>query len=288
MLSSLVFLTGCPNPGQEKSLVQIRSQLTVLSTEMRDSFQQSEVERVSLYKDLNEDMTALQQNQADITSVNDDLTMALTAIEAKVDEYNTRMEQLQQRLTVVETTLVERMTLLSEQINEIGRENAISVVPAQQAPAQSTQPVTETVPTASPIPQVVTPPRTDSNPEAGQLYQQAYMAYVNGNFDDAISGFERYLDLYSEMERADLAQYWIAESFFSLGEFETALQEYDTLITHHPDSDRIAAAYFSKADAYLKLDRQIEAMSHLRYIISQFPNTTAAQRAQERLRSLEP
>jgi TolA-binding protein len=59
------------------------------------------------------------------------------------------------------------------------------------------------------------------------------------------------------------------------------------LITQHPDSDRIPAAYFSKADAYLKLDRQIEAISHLRYIVNQFPNTTAAQRAEERLRTLE-
>ena len=46
-------------------------------------------------------------------------------------------------------------------------------------------------------------------------------------------------------------------------------------------------AYFSKADAYLKLDRQMEATSHLRYILNQFPNSTAAQRAEERLRSLQ-
>ncbi len=285
MLSSLLFLTGCPNPGQEKSLTQIRSQLSVLSTEMRESFGKSEEERVSLYKDLNEDITVLQKNQADVTAENDEFRAALTAIEAKLDEYNTRMEQLNERLVVAETSLVDRITSLSEQVNDIGRETTISSAP----PTRTASPAVTPTPTAQalPTPQVQTPPQAGFDPEAAQMYQQVYMAYVNGNFDDAISGFERYLELYPNAQRADLAQYWVAESFFSLGEFETALREYDSLITQHPNSDRIPAAYFSKADAYLKLDRQIEAISHLRYIVNQFPDTTAAQRAEERLKVLE-
>lgn len=282
MMSSLLFLTACPNPGQEKSLTQIRSQLSVLSTEMRESFGKSEEERISLYKDLNEDITVLQKNQADVSAENEEFQITLAAIEAKLDEYNTRMAQLSERLTLVESSLIERMTSLSEQVNEIGRETTISSGPIE--PIQATPTPLETV---QPTPQIPTPPQTDSNPEAAQMYQQAYMAYVNGNFDDAISGFGRYLELYPDTQRADLAQYWVAESFFSLGEFETALREYDTLITQYPNSDRIPAAYFSKADAYLKLDRQIEAISHLRYIVNQFPGTTAAQRAEERLRTLE-
>jgi len=285
MLSSALVLTGCPNPGQEKSLTQIRSQLSVLSTEMRESFGKSEEEQVSLYKDLNEDITLLQKNQADVTAENDEFRAALTTIDAKLDEYNTRMEQLNERLVVAETSLVDRITSLSEQVNDIGRETTISSRPTRRAPAASTPtPTVQALPTT---PQVPTPPQSDSNPEAAQMYQQVYMAYVNGNFDDAISGFERYLELYPNVQQADLAQYWVAESFFSLGEFETALREYDSLITQHPNSDRIPAAYFSKADAYLKLDRQIEAISHLRYIVSHFPNTTAAQRAEERLKVLE-
>ena len=284
VMGALLLLTACPDPNQEKSLTQIRSQLSVLSTEMRESFEKSEEEQVVLYKDLNEDITVLQKNQADITSVNDELRTALTAIEAKLDEYNARMESLNERVSNVEISLIERMTFLSEQMNEIGRENTISSTPApvpRPTPAASPD-VPPAEPTAAPA-----SPTVESNPEASQLYQKAYMAYVNGNFDEAIAGFERYLELYPEAERTDLAQYWVAESFFSVGEFETALNEYDTLITQYPESDRIPAAYFSKADAYLKLDRQIEAMSHLRYILNQFPNSTAAQRAEERLRTLQ-
>ena len=85
---------------------------------------------------------------------------------------------------------------------------------------------------------------------------------------------------------SDIAQFWIAESFFSLGEYETALKEYDTLINKYPKSDKIADAFLSKADTFLKLDRQIEAISHLKYVINQFPDSAVAQKAAEKLKTL--
>lgn len=283
---ALMFLTGCPTTtNQEKSLEQIRSQLSVISTEMRESFGKSEEESVALYKKINDDIKVLQKNQADISSVNEELRAALTAIEAKLDEYNSRIASLNERLKTTETSLSERVTLLSEQVNTIGRGTTL-------------QPGASSTPRPSPTPEatinepssLASPgnnPAPEANSEAEQLYQKAYMSYINGNFDAAIAGFERYLELFPDSQRADLAQYWIAESFFSQDELETALQEYDKLITQYPNSERIAAAYFSKADVYLKLDRQIEAISHLRYILNQFPNSSAARRAEERLRTLE-
>lgn len=286
VISALVLLTGCPT-NQEKSLTQIRSQLSVLSTEMRDSFTQSEEERISLYTQINDDIKLLQKNQADVSATSEELRTSLTAIDAKLDEYNMRMAQLNERLNTVEQAFTERIAFLSDQVNELGQETAIrSGTPPSQRQSPTPVPVPRDDLTMEEPPTPSTE-ETDVDPEAVQMYQKAYMAYVNGNFDAAIAGFERYLDLYPESERADLAQYWIAESFFSLGEFETALREYDGLITQYPQSDRIPAAYFSKADAYLKLDRQIEAISHLRYIVNQFAGTNAARRAEERLQAIE-
>jgi tol-pal system protein YbgF len=288
VIVALLFLTGCPQ-NQEKSLTQIRSQLTVLSTEMRDSFDQSEKDRVSLYKGINDDIKLLKKNQADVSATSEELRASLTAIDAKLDEYNTRMARLNERLNTVEQAFTERITFLSDQVSELGQETTISSgtpsVPRQPTPTPSGPQDDTREEEVQPPPQ--RPVERDSDPENAEMYQKAYMAYVNGNFDSAIAGFERYLELYPGSERTDLAQYWIAESFFSLGEFETALGEYDKLIAQYPRSDRIPAAYFSKADAYLKLDRQIEAISHLRYIVNQFEGTNAARRAEERLRALE-
>lgn len=286
VLSTLFLLTACPNTNQEQSLTQIQSQISVLSNEMRGSFAKTEEDRVALYKKLNDDLKSLQQNQADVSAASDELRSGLTAINAKLDEYNARMEKLTERLNGLETAFTERIAFLSDQVNEIGKETTISpgVPPERQPPS----------PAATPTPKagaLETPPAqpgmvTESNPEAAQTYHTAYMAYINGNFDTAIAGFQKYLGSYPNAEHTDQAHYWIAESFFSLGEFATALKEDDKFITQYPKSDKIPSAYLTKAEAYLKLDRQMEAVSHLEYIINQFPQSAAAQKAKERLRTL--
>ncbi len=278
---SMLLLTACPSPQQEQSLTQIQAQISVLSKEVEDAFGKAEDEQIASYKKLNEDIRLLKKNQADAGTTNDQLIAALIAIEAKLDEYNARMIKLSERLNLTETALTERITLLSEQVNDIGRESTISAAPPTRRP----QPTVPT-PHQPGQPEELSPLQDSQNSESSQLYHQVYTAYVNGDFENAIIGFQKYTELYPDTEMVDIAQFWIAESFFSLGEYETALQEYDRLISKHPTSDKIPLAFFSKADAYLKLDRQIEAISHLKYILNQFPDTVAARNAAERLQDL--
>jgi tol-pal system protein YbgF len=279
----LLLLTACPNTGQDKSLTQIRSQLSVLSNEMQKSFEESEKERIDLYKQLNNDVKVLRKNQADTSAISDELRASLTAIDAKLDEYNERMERLGKHLDLVEKTLTERIAFLSDQVSEIGKDTTIS----SEIPSDQQQPSTWPTPQVESTPSQQSLDMTEVDKEESQFYHKAYTAYVNGDFDTAIAGFERYLELYPDTEFADIAQYWIAESFFSLGEYETALREYDKFIAQYPNSDKIPAAYLSKAEVYLQLDRRLEANSHLQYIINRFPETDTARKAEERLRSIE-
>ena len=290
LLSTGVFLSACSDTQQEQSLTHIQSQIAVLSNEVRDSFKKSEDDRIDLYKRLDEEVRLLKKNQADSATITDQLAASLTAIDAKLDEYNARMLKLSERLNTTETALTERITSLSEQVSDIGRETIITPASSLQQPFQQpSQGLTEAPiggpPETEPSQGTTLSPETGPSqgatlsPEASAFYHNAYTAYVNGDFDMAIAGFQKYLQEYPDTVLVDVAQFWVAESFFSIGEYETALQEYDKLITQHSDSDKIPAAFFSKADAYLQLDRQIEAISHLKYIINQFPESTAAQKA---------
>lgn len=280
-----LLITGCPNPQQEQSLTQIQSQISVLSNEVRDAFDQTEEARIASYQKLAEDIRLLQQNQANASATNDQLLTALTAVEAKLDEYNTRMIKLSERLDSTEAALTERITSLSEQVNDMGRETTITPGPPTPQP---TPPLTGVPETSLPsVPGATESPGQEPvNTQESQFYHSVYTAYVNGDFERAIGGFQKFLDTYPQSKLADISQFWIAESFFSLGEYETANQEYDRLLQKYPNSDKVPAAVFGKADAYLKLERQIEAISHLRYIVNQFPNSPIAQKAAERLRAL--
>jgi len=281
VICSVCLVTACPSPQQEQSLTQIQSQLSVLSNEVRDSFQQSEEDVIALYGTLNDEVKILQKNQADASAVNDQLSASLLAIEAKLDEFNSRMMKLNERLDSTESALTERISSLSDQMGEISSEATITPGVPVQRPATLPAPTTPDV-----VPKSPPSEEASLDSDASRLYHQAYTFYVNGDFESAIAGFQKYVNTYPDTDLADISQFWVAESFFSLGEYETALREYDKLITKYPNSDKIPDAFFSKAQAFLQLGRQIEAISHLNYVINQFPNTTVAQKANERLRSL--
>jgi tol-pal system protein YbgF len=278
ILACVLFTACVPNPEQEQSLKQLQSQISVLSNEVRDSFEKSENERIELYEKLNDDVSVLHRNQADAATGDEELQSTLAAIDAKLDEYNDRMAKLSEHLEETEATLTERMTMLSEQVNEIRRGSPIR----SERPESSPTPV----PTPEPSSEAAPSQQPSLPPEASQVYHKAYTAYVNGDFQKAIDGFRTYIDQYPDTAVAHIAQFWIAESYFSMGDYETALRDYDTLINDYPNSDKIPAAFFSKADAYLKLGRQMEAISHLKYIVNRFPDSNAAQKAAERLRAL--
>ncbi len=284
-------LTACvPNQQQEQSLKQLQSQVSVLSNEVQGAFEKTEQEQIEQYEALNDEVKVLQRNQADLVSTTGELQTTLAAIEAKLDEYNQRMIQLSEHLDVTETLFTERITLLADQLSDIRRQSGrTSGTSASRQPAATPTPV-ETSPVEEPRqPSQVQPQQPQQQaiePEASQFYHKAYTAYVNGDFERAVEGFTRFIQLYPETSLTDIAQFWIAESYFSMGEYTTALQEYDALINQYPDSDKVPAAFFSKADAYLKLDRQIEAISHLKYIVNRFPSSKAAQKASERLKAL--
>lgn len=289
LASGTLLLTACPNPQQEQSLTQIQSQISVLSNEMKTSFEKSGGEQADLYKKLNEDINVLTKNQADATATNDQLTSELAVIQAKIDEYNTRMEQLGERLSSTETTFTERITAISQQLNELGGKRSASTprpMPPQPPPVNPVNPGTSTLPPLNPNAPETGLPLESADSEGSNIYHTAYTEYVNGNFENAISGFQKYLQASPDKKLADVAQFWIAESYFSLGEYDTSLQEYGKVIDQYPSSDKVSAAYLGKADAYLKIDRQIEAVSHLKYIVKQFPDSVAAQKAAEKLRAL--
>ena len=139
------------------------------------------------------------------------------------------------------------------------------------------------------VPYVSAPPRPLQHPddEMVQFYHQADIAYLNRDFQTAISMFNEYVELYPDTTLSGMAQFQLAESYRHLGQDEKALKAYDNFIVHYPHDEDIPNAFLTKADVYLKLDKWVEAISHLKYIIHRFPGSTAAQKAQERLDALE-
>jgi tol-pal system protein YbgF len=119
-----------------------------------------------------------------------------------------------------------------------------------------------------------------------EIYNMAYADYLKGNFALAIDGFKIYLDNFSQSPFADNALYWIGECYFSQKEYEEAIARYNQLILNFPLGDKVPAAYLHKGISLMELDRNEEALSVFKLMVSKYPLEEETKIAQEKIKEL--
>jgi len=157
-------------------------------------------------------------------------------------------------------------------------------------------------PAGSSAPPAITPAPSGAGPgpSADQAYQAAYLDYTKGNYPLAVSGFREFVRRFPDSPRADEAQYWIGESYFSLArasvsagraeqanrELEQAVQEFRRVTLNYPRGAKVPTALYKEGLALLDLKQPRLAQARLRYLVENFPQSEEAPLAKERLSSI--
>jgi tol-pal system protein YbgF len=119
------------------------------------------------------------------------------------------------------------------------------------------------------------------------VYQSAYGDYLKGKFDLANSGFQSFIDKYSDAELAPQAQFYIGECFYSMGMWGKALEEYKKVEQRYKKrSDLVSSARLKIALCYQKLDKNEEAISTYSSIIRDFPQSPESLTAKENIENI--
>lgn len=114
-------------------------------------------------------------------------------------------------------------------------------------------------------------------------YRHAFELLKQSLYDPAIKAFREFLVRYPGSEHADNAQFWLAEAYYVNNRFGQALVEYSTLVQRYPDSPKLAQATLKAAFCQHEMGQVDGARRQLDEIIQQYPGTTAASLAQDRL-----
>lgn len=133
----------------------------------------------------------------------------------------------------------------------------------------------------APVPE---PPRND--PQAARLFQRARDDYQQGNYEVAIILFKQYLRQHSRSPQAGDAQYWIGESLYAQKEFNAAIVAFDEVIQEYPQSEMVASSTLKVGLSFANLGDQPNARFFLQQVQENFPNSTEAQLATEKLKQL--
>jgi len=118
------------------------------------------------------------------------------------------------------------------------------------------------------------------------VYRQALDLYRTRQYETALGYFAQVVQRAPESDRADNAQYWLAESYYVTGQFDIALSEFLLVINRYPRSRKIPDALLKVGYSNYELDRWPDARRALQMVRDDHSESTAARLAVQRLQRM--
>src|SRR5204863_937053 len=117
-------------------------------------------------------------------------------------------------------------------------------------------------------------------PSASNYFEQAWGAYMAGQNDIAIQGFQDYLRRFPGSPDAAKAQFYIGEAYFNFnpGKFSEAAAAYDLVVTTdaYKGSEYVPQAYYKQGLAYEALKKPELAKKNYELLRCDFKDTSWA------------
>jgi len=230
-----------------------------------------------------------------LTPAEDPVALRMTDIEARLIRIeriveNQSLVQLASELEALRTETsalrgqLETLQFQSEQGDSRQRELYVDVDRRLQA--------LETVPRfEAPPPAAVgggggaAPPAVAARPTGSdqQNYEAAMKLVEDKKYEDAARAFTSFLGSFPTSPLADNAQYWLGETFYVRGNYRDGLAAFRKLIENYPQSDKVPDALLKVGFCQVELGDRNAARASLQEVTRQFPGTTAARQASQRL-----
>jgi tol-pal system protein YbgF len=158
--------------------------------------------------------------------------------------------------------------------------NSAAAAPAAAAATSTTN--REIDPAAPPAPSAPVDPAAEE-----AAYQAALDALVE-RYEAADSArlFQSFIQDYPQSALLPNAYYWLGESYYVTQNYELALQAFQTLLGQYAGSRKEADALLKTGYCQIALGQRGEGESTLRDVISRYPGTDPAAKAESRLRTL--
>ncbi len=117
-------------------------------------------------------------------------------------------------------------------------------------------------------------------------YNAAFDLIQSRQYGDAATAFTSFLRTFPNSPLADNAQYWLAETFYVQRQFAGALPEFQRVLDAYPQSAKLPDALLKIGYCNFELQQWDAARTALQQVARQFPDTTAARLAVQRLERL--
>ncbi len=209
-------------------------------------------------------LDALQRRLESLERVKDSES-ARPKVDPKIDELSARIQKLENR-----------MAPKPEEIPSAPA--APKMEPASGEPARPSKPQkpasASDVPTMMPGVPTITPT---------SAFNLAYNDYLNGKYDLAVAGFQRFVKDFPGTSLTPNGYYWLGESSYQQKDYVRAIQAFEYLTTEFPGNEKVPAALFKSGLAAGETGDLVKSKKHLKRVIEEFPTSDEAKLAKSKL-----
>ena len=114
-------------------------------------------------------------------------------------------------------------------------------------------------------------------------YEAAFKLLKQQRYEAAAVAFGQFLERYPGSQLAGNAQYWLAEAYYVTDEFEEALTQFGIVLSKYPRSRKLPDALLKIGYSNYELGRWNEARGALEQVRRDYPESTAARLAEQRI-----
>ena len=205
-------------------------------------------------------LDALQRRLESLERVRDNES-ARPKVDPRFDELSARIQKLEARLAK------------SEEAVGILALPKVEAIPGDPARLSKSQKSTD-VPTMMPGVPAITPT---------SAFNLAYNDYLNGKYDLAVAGFQRFVKDFPGTSLTPNAYYWLGESSYQQKDYVRAMQAFDYLSTEYPGNEKVPAALFKSGLAAGETGDLAKSKKNLKRVIEEFPTSDEAKLAKNKL-----
>jgi len=258
IILSLFLLSGCMPPSQN----QLRMEMDL--AEMKRRLAQLEVQKVETSQSTIAGGDAQQRQTAELLAGVDNLRVEFQSVNGRMDDLGQDNRALADELRLIKDDMGLQLTSLTNRVAELEEQSANPKTPVlqQQSPEQ----------------------KPELKLTAEQLYQNALEAIRNQkNFSDGRKMLESFANKYPEHELYINALYWIGEAYYGEKQYESAILQFQDVISKHSSHPKAAAAMLKQALAFNALGDGENARTTMQKVIVEYPNSTQATAAKKYL-----
>jgi tol-pal system protein YbgF len=117
-------------------------------------------------------------------------------------------------------------------------------------------------------------------------YQESFELIRRGDYEAAQIAFSNYIKSYQGSSFIDDAKFWLAESFYSQGNYIKALEIFENIQRQHPKSEKIMESILKSGFCYYELGNFEKSLTIFKQIITDYPNSSVSRLATEKLNTI--